>query len=159
MSATSAAHLNQEKHCTMLVNYDLKPNITKKQLKETLEASPQNVGDEERIEAMKTLLLMQLNGEDFSHMLMTIIQYVLPHPNKILKKLAYYYLETMNRREVGTGRMRPDLLMVWYVVVGMGNLTYYLIIIMGLNIPLNFWNVLLFILLFIIITVSQQQIL
>nr|CAG4712777.1 unnamed protein product [Naegleria fowleri] len=112
MSATSAAHLNQEKHCTMLVNYDLKPNITKKQLKETLEASPQNVGDEERIEAMKTLLLMQLNGEDFSHMLMTIIQYVLPHPNKILKKLAYYYLETMNRREVGTGRMRPDLLMV-----------------------------------------------
>lgn len=113
MSSTSAAHLNQEKYCTQLINYDVKPNVTKKQLKETLEGSPQNVTDEEKVEAMKTLLLMQLNGEDFSHMLMTIIQYVLPSSNKILKKLAYYYLEIMNRREVGTGRMRQDLLMSW----------------------------------------------
>jgi len=113
MSATSGASLNQEKYCTQLINYDVKPNITKKQIKETLEASPQNVTDEEKIEAMKTLLLMQLNGEDFSHLLMTIIQYVLPNHNKILKKLAYYFLETMNRREIGTGKMRPDLLMAW----------------------------------------------
>lgn len=113
--ATSSAHLNQEKYCTQLINFETKPSITKKQLKETLEASPQNVTDDEKIEAMKTLLMMQLNGEDFSHLLMTIIQYVLPNQNKMMKKLAYYYLETMNRREPGSGKMISYLLMCWYV--------------------------------------------
>ncbi|KAL9658175.1 hypothetical protein ABK040_013087 [Willaertia magna] len=102
----------QEKQCTLLLNFDQKPNFTKKEIKEILEDQTPNADEERKIEAMKTLLLLHLNGtEDMTALLMSIIRFVLPSTNKILKKLALYYLESVNRKDNVKGGMRGEMLM------------------------------------------------
>jgi coatomer subunit beta len=96
----------QEKQCTQIVYYD-KGSPTNKELRSQLETGNSN----EKYEALKKLILCELNGEPHNNLLMLVIQYILPSTDKQLKKLCMYYLETIDKNDK-TGKLRPEMILV-----------------------------------------------
>ena len=48
--------------------------------------------DRDKIEALKTCIVLMLNGEDVSHLLMTVIRFCITSENHQLKKLLQVYM-------------------------------------------------------------------
>jgi|EP00670_Eutreptiella_braarudii_P004315 coatomer subunit beta len=96
----------QESQCTQLIHFD-GASPSAKELKEDLEGA--NV--DKKIEAMKKVIMLHLNGEPQSSLTMTIIRFVLPNDNHTLKKLTLYFLEIIDKTDA-QGRLLPEMILV-----------------------------------------------
>ncbi len=70
--------------------------------------------DETKVETMKRILTIMLNGDSMPQLLMHIIRFVMPSKSKPLKKLLYFYYEICPKLDVG-GKLKQEMILVWYL--------------------------------------------
>jgi coatomer subunit beta len=92
-----------------LVHQDISADqSTLQELKTQLEKG----SDETKIETMKGVLSVMLNGDPMPGLLMHIIRFVMPSKSKPLKKLLYLYYEVCPKHEA-SGKLRQEMILVW----------------------------------------------
>lgn len=98
-----------EQHCTLLVHLrDVKTAAT--QIDEVT-ADLERGDDEAKCRALKTTILLLLNGEDMSELLMTVIRYCVNTKHHKLKKLLELYWEAVPKYN-SNGELRPEMILV-----------------------------------------------
>ncbi|KAF2745563.1 coatomer subunit beta [Sporormia fimetaria CBS 119925] len=91
-----------------LVHQDNAADIpSQNELKQALEKGT----DETKIETMKKILSIMLNGDPQAGMLMHIIRFVMPSKSKPLKKLMYLFLEVCPKHDA-QGKLRQEWILV-----------------------------------------------
>ncbi len=70
--------------------------------------------DDVKIEAMKKLLVLMLNGDPAPGVIMHIIRFVTPSKNKTLKKLSLIYWEICPKYQAN-GKLKQEMVLVWCV--------------------------------------------
>ncbi|KAL6053952.1 Coatomer subunit beta [Balamuthia mandrillaris] len=93
--------------CTLLINYESSEPINVSALRNRLE----NGNTEEKIAAMKHMILLMLNGEAMSHLLMTVIRFIMPCKDHTLKKLVLLYWEVVDKRD-SSGKLLHEMILV-----------------------------------------------
>ena len=83
----------------------------------------ENGKDEQKIEAMKTILTIMLNGDPLNQLLMHVIRFVMPSKNKALKKLLLIYWEVCPRTDA-EGKLKPEMRLMWCVIMRKTFLVY-----------------------------------
>lgn len=68
--------------------------------------------DESKIETMKRILTVMLNGDPMPSLLMHIIRFIMPSKSKPLKKLLYLYYEICPKLD-SNGKMKQEMILVW----------------------------------------------
>jgi len=96
-----------DKPCTLLIHYDKKDPPTLQDLKKTLEKGSR----EEKIEALKQVILMLLNGEQVPQLLMYIIRFVMPIDDHTVKKLLLLYFEIVDKT-TPDGKLLHEMILV-----------------------------------------------
>ena len=81
---------------------------TQQDLKQQLEKG----SDETKVETMKTILTIMLNGDPLPQVLMHIIRFVMPSKSKPLKKLLYLYYEICPKLDA-SGKLKQEMILVW----------------------------------------------
>jgi coatomer subunit beta len=69
--------------------------------------------DESKVETMKRILTVMLNGDPMPGLLMHIIRFVMPSKSKPLKKLLYFYYEICPKLDAN-GKLKQEMILVWY---------------------------------------------
>lgn len=72
--------------------------------------------DESKVQTMKTILTIMLNGDPMPQLLMHIIRFVMPSKHKALKKLLYFYYEICPKLDAG-GKLKQEMILVWYAAI------------------------------------------
>jgi hypothetical protein len=85
-------------------------NPTTQDLKTALERGT----DETKVETMKKIVTLVLNGNSLNDLLMHIIRFVMPSKSKPLKKLLYFYYEICPKLDAN-GKLKQEMILVWYV--------------------------------------------
>ncbi|KAG5952098.1 hypothetical protein E4U53_001619 [Claviceps sorghi] len=67
--------------------------------------------DETKVETMKRILTIMLNGDPMPTLLMHIIRFVMPSKHKPLKKLLYFYYEICPKLD-GSGKLKQEMILV-----------------------------------------------
>ncbi|KAI9722383.1 MAG: hypothetical protein M1812_001855 [Candelaria pacifica] len=67
--------------------------------------------DESKVETMKRILTVMLNGDPMPQLLMHIIRFVMPSKSKALKKLLYFYYEICPKLDAG-GKLKQEMILV-----------------------------------------------
>ncbi|KAK3986567.1 coatomer subunit beta [Cladorrhinum sp. PSN332] len=67
--------------------------------------------DETKVETMKRLLTVMLNGDPMPQLLMHIIRFVMPSKHKALKKLLYFYYEICPKLDA-QGKLKQEFILV-----------------------------------------------
>ncbi|KAK3953431.1 adaptin N terminal region-domain-containing protein [Pseudoneurospora amorphoporcata] len=67
--------------------------------------------DESKIETMKRILTIMLNGDPMPQLLMHIIRFVMPSKSKPLKKLLYFYYEICPKLDA-QGKLKQEFILV-----------------------------------------------
>lgn len=99
--------MSQESASTLLISFD-GASPSQKDLKETLEK-----GDvAAKIQAMKKLVMLQLNGEPQNAMIMTVIKHIVPQTDHKLKKLMLYFWEVVDKTDAATGQLLPEMILL-----------------------------------------------
>jgi coatomer subunit beta len=70
--------------------------------------------DETKVDTMKTVLTIMLNGDAMAPLLMHIIRFVMPSKSKPLKKLLYLYYEICPKLDAN-GKLKQEMILVWLV--------------------------------------------
>lgn len=70
--------------------------------------------DDTKIDTMKRILTIMLNGDPMPGLLMHIIRFVMPSKSKPLKKLLYLYYEICPKHDAN-GKLKQEWILVWYV--------------------------------------------
>lgn len=70
--------------------------------------------DDSKVETMKRILTIMLNGDPMPNLLMHIIRFVMPSKSKPLKKLLYFYYEICPKLDA-SGKLKQEMILVWYV--------------------------------------------
>ena len=70
--------------------------------------------DDSKVETMKRILTIMLNGDPMPLLLMHIIRFVMPSKSKPLKKLLYLYYEVCPKLD-GAGKLKQEMILVWLV--------------------------------------------
>jgi coatomer subunit beta len=68
--------------------------------------------DEAKVETMKRILTIMLNGDSMPQLLMHIIRFVMPSKSKALKKLLYFYYEICPKLD-SNGKLKQEMILVW----------------------------------------------
>ena len=68
--------------------------------------------DENKMESMKRILTIMLNGDPMPQILMHIIRFVMPSRSKPLKKLLYFYYEICPKLDA-QGKLKQEMILVW----------------------------------------------
>lgn len=68
--------------------------------------------DDTKVETMKTILTIMLNGDAMAPLLMHIIRFVMPSKSKALKKLLYLYYEICPKLD-SNGKLKQEMILVW----------------------------------------------
>lgn len=68
--------------------------------------------DESKVETMKRILTVMLNGDPMPQLLMHIIRFVMPSKHKALKKLLYFYYEICPKLDA-SGKLKQEMILVW----------------------------------------------
>lgn len=68
--------------------------------------------DETKMETMRTIVTIMLNGDPMAQLLMHIIRFVMPSKRKSLKKLLYFYYEICPKHD-STGKLKQEMILVW----------------------------------------------
>ncbi|KAJ4667219.1 coatomer subunit beta [Exophiala dermatitidis] len=66
--------------------------------------------DETKLETMRTILTMMLNGDPMPNLLMHIIRFVMPSKSKPLKKLLYFYYEICPKLDTN-GKLKQEMIL------------------------------------------------
>lgn len=69
--------------------------------------------DENKVETMRRILTVMLNGDSMPQLLMHIIRFVMPSKHKNLKKLLYFYYEICPKTDAN-GKLKQEMILVWY---------------------------------------------
>lgn len=92
-----------------LVHQDNTADVpTAQELKMQLEKG----NDESKVETMKRILTVMLNGDPMPGLLMHIIRFVMPSKHKHLKKLLYFYYEICPKVD-SNGKLKQEMILVW----------------------------------------------
>ncbi|KAJ5204366.1 uncharacterized protein N7498_005245 [Penicillium cinerascens] len=67
--------------------------------------------DETKMETMRTVITIMLNGDPLSQLLMHIIRFVMPSKSKSLKKLLYFYYEICPKHD-SNGKLKQEMILV-----------------------------------------------
>ncbi|KAK2626607.1 hypothetical protein QTJ16_003782 [Diplocarpon rosae] len=67
--------------------------------------------DESKVETMKRILTVMLNGDPMPQLLMHIIRFVMPSKHKALKKLLYFYYEICPKLDA-SGKLKQEMILV-----------------------------------------------
>ncbi|GAO14292.1 uncharacterized protein UV8b_07448 [Ustilaginoidea virens] len=67
--------------------------------------------DETKVETMKQILTIMLNGDPMPTLLMHIIRFVMPSKHKPLKKLLYFYYEICPKLDA-SGKLKQEMILV-----------------------------------------------
>lgn len=67
--------------------------------------------DEVKVDTMKHILTIMLNGDPMPTLLMHIIRFVMPSKHKPLKKLLYFYYEICPKLDAG-GKLKQEMILV-----------------------------------------------
>jgi coatomer subunit beta len=70
--------------------------------------------DDTKLETMRVILQLMLNGDSMAGLLMHIIRFVMPSKSKPLKKLLYFYYEICPKLDAN-GKLKQEMILVWYV--------------------------------------------
>jgi hypothetical protein len=70
--------------------------------------------DESKMDTMRRILTIMLNGDPMPQLLMHIIRFVMPSKSKALKKLLYFYYEICPKLDAN-GKLKQEMILVWYV--------------------------------------------
>lgn len=70
--------------------------------------------DDTKVETMKKILTIMLNGDPLPQLLMHIIRFVMPSKSKPLKKLLYFYYEICPKLDP-SGKLKQEMILVWFV--------------------------------------------
>lgn len=68
--------------------------------------------DETKMETMRTIIIIMLNGDPMGQLLMHIIRFIMPSRSKPLKKLLYFYYEICPKLDAN-GRLKQEMILVW----------------------------------------------
>lgn len=68
--------------------------------------------DEMKMETMRTIITIMLNGDPMPQLLMHIIRFVMPSKSKSLKKLLYFYYEICPKHD-SNGKLKQEMILVW----------------------------------------------
>lgn len=68
--------------------------------------------DEMKLETMRTVITIMLNGDPMPQLLMHIIRFVMPSRSKPLKKLLYFYYEICPKHD-SNGKLKQEMILVW----------------------------------------------
>lgn len=90
-----------------LINYEIGEQPTTQELKNGLEKGT----DEIKLETLKKIILLTLNGQSQPQLLMPIIQYVLPNKNKHIKKLLHFYWEICPKYDENN-KLKQEMILV-----------------------------------------------
>jgi coatomer subunit beta len=91
-----------------MVHMDNADTPTVQQLQQQLEKGT----DENKLEAMRMILTVMLNGDPLPQLLMHIIRFVMPSKSKALKKLLYFYYEICPKHDTN-GKLKQEMILVW----------------------------------------------
>ncbi|RDL42241.1 Coatomer subunit beta [Venustampulla echinocandica] len=67
--------------------------------------------DESKVDTMKRILTIMLNGDSMPQLLMHIIRFVMPSKHKALKKLLYFYYEICPKLDA-SGKLKQEMILV-----------------------------------------------
>ncbi|KAL6250981.1 coatomer subunit beta [Rhinocladiella similis] len=67
--------------------------------------------DETKVDTMRRILTMMLNGDPMPNLLMHIIRFVMPSKSKPLKKLLYFYYEICPKHDAN-GKLKQEMILV-----------------------------------------------
>ena len=70
--------------------------------------------DDSKVETMKRILTIMINGDPMPLLLMHIIRFVMPSKSKPLKKLLYLYYEICPKLDAA-GKLKQEMILVWSV--------------------------------------------
>lgn len=68
--------------------------------------------DETKLETMRRIITIMLNGDPMPQLLMHIIRFVMPSKSKPLKKLLYFYYEICPKLDAN-GKLKQEMILVW----------------------------------------------
>ena len=71
-----------------------------------------NTADETKMETMRRIITIMLNGDPMPQLLMHIIRFVMPSKSKPLKKLLYFYYEICPKLD-SNGKLKQEMILVW----------------------------------------------
>lgn len=87
---------SQEESSTLLVGVDkVVSAMSSKEIKDALEKGDMRA----RAEALKAIIRLHVNGEPQNHLIMTVIRYVTPIDDHLIKKLVLYFWEVIDKRD------------------------------------------------------------
>jgi len=96
-----------EKACTLLIHYDKGEPANINEIKKQLETG--TVRD--KIETMKQVILLMLNGEVMPQLLMTVIRFVMPVDDHTIKKVLLLYWEIVDKTNA-EGKLLHEMILV-----------------------------------------------
>jgi coatomer subunit beta len=96
-----------DRPCTILIQDDSEL-VNQADLKKQLEFG----GDDEKISALKKIILMTINGEKMPGILMTVIRFVMTNKNHTLKKLTLLFWEVIEKTGPD-GKLLSEMILVW----------------------------------------------
>lgn len=111
MNSNSNSNLSSNSNSTLpsytLINFEIldQPNVA--ELRHALEKG----SDDLKLETLKKIILLTLNGQPQPQLLMPIIQYLLPSKNKHLKKLLHFYWEVCPKYD-DSGKLKQEMILV-----------------------------------------------
>ena len=96
-----------ESNCTLLIQGEKGGNPTAGELQKLLE-SPKV---KDKLSALKTTILMLLNGESLPNLLMTVIRYCITNEDHHIKKMLSLYWEVCTKYD-SSGKLLPEMILV-----------------------------------------------
>lgn len=101
---------NIEDNCTVLVSYNKGGSGTLSA--DELRAKMESADDKDKIAAIKTLILMMVNGEKpFAGAMMHVIRFCINTRNKQLKKILYVFWEIVQKYD-NNGKLKTEMILV-----------------------------------------------
>lgn len=95
------------KACYLIIDYDVQSPPSSTEIAKLLEKG----NEEEKLDAMKTLILMILQDEHFPRMIMTIVQHAMRVDSKEMKKLLMIYWESIEKTNPD-GTIKDEMVML-----------------------------------------------
>ncbi len=104
MMGSTSVH---ERFCTVLMHYDKSTPPNEEEIREELESKDVPT----KVNALKTLISLLLNGEGMPRLLMTVIRFCVPCDDHKIKKLLLVYWEVVEKHGPD-GKLLPEMILV-----------------------------------------------
>jgi coatomer subunit beta len=95
------------KPCSILIDYEVDKAPEAQQVSRLLEKG----SEEEKIDALKTLILMIMHDDTFPRMMMTVVQHCLKEDSKEIKKLLVIYWEILEKTNA-EGKLKEEMILL-----------------------------------------------